>query len=497
MSHKTAMFVGACALLSACHNGDNLHPDGQPQADASHVDASHDAQPDDAPVDTPAGSDAMPGEPGLILHYAFEDTGTTVTDTSGAGKNGTLTDATAWTANGRIGRALQMTGDNPATKYVSLPDGVLTGVTDFSISFWVKLNTVSAWARIYDFGNGQPDPANRFMYFSVNGYVGPNHGVMASSYGGAAANENAFTSQTQLPTGVWKHVVITGHDGDRTLYIDGAPAMAVTGGPIVQPQEMEPIGAQSWLGKSRFPDPGLDGTLDEFKIYNRVLTQTEIEDLAWPKHDYSDWRFDETSGTTAADSSDNAVPTALANGVTWTTGRLGGAIDFPGGAPGDTGPTVTFGANPLAACTDQLTVSAWVKLHTLDPWARIFDFGTSNTSFIYLAPTDGAGVHFAMVSPHGVFDLISTTEPLAGDDTWHHLAVTVDPAGLATIYVDGAAIGSGTSTVPVSDFAGNLSDLWLGKSRFPDRYLNGSIDELRIGCRALTGDEIKNLAETH
>ena len=291
--------------------------------------------------------------------------------------------------------------------------------------------------------------------------------------------------------------MITGHDGDRTLYVDGVPAMSVTGGPIVAPQEMEPIGAQSWLGKSRFPDPGLDGMLDEFKIYNRVLTQTEIEDLAWPKHDYSDWRFDETSGTTAADSSDNAVPTALANGVTWTTGRLGGAIDFPGGAGNAPGPTVTFGANPLAACTDQLTVSAWVKLRTLDPWTRIFDFGNSNVSFIYLAPTDGMGVHFAMVSPHGVFDLKSTTPPLPGDDMWHHLAVTVDPAGLATIYVDGAAIVSATSPVPVSDFAGNLSDLWLGKSRFPDPYLNGSIDELRIGCRALTGDEIKNLAETH
>ena len=46
MSHKTAMFVGACALLSACHNGDNLHPDGQPQADAPHhIDASDDAPP--------------------------------------------------------------------------------------------------------------------------------------------------------------------------------------------------------------------------------------------------------------------------------------------------------------------------------------------------------------------------------------------------------------------------------------------------------------------
>ena len=38
MSHKTAMFVGACALLSACHNGDNQHPDGQPQADAASDD---------------------------------------------------------------------------------------------------------------------------------------------------------------------------------------------------------------------------------------------------------------------------------------------------------------------------------------------------------------------------------------------------------------------------------------------------------------------------
>ena len=85
MSHKTAMFVGACALLSACHNGDNLHPaDGQPQADA-HPMADGSNAPQDAAPDTSAGSDAsMPGEPGLILHYAFEDSGTTVTDTSGA-----------------------------------------------------------------------------------------------------------------------------------------------------------------------------------------------------------------------------------------------------------------------------------------------------------------------------------------------------------------------------------------------------------------------------
>ena len=494
---QTVISVCACIALCAC-KGDNQHPadaghqpDAPQQADAA---PNPDAPPSDG-ASPDASPDAMQGDQSLILHYEFEDTGTTVTDSSAAGKNGTLSDATAWTADGRIGRGLAMTGDNPATKYVSLPNGVLTGVSDFSIAFWVKLNTVAAWARVYDIGNDQPDPANRFMYFTPDGYLGTTNGVHASSYGGSTTNEDAVNSGTQLPIGVWKHVAITGSGGNRTVYIDGFPAIVSTGGPVVLPSEMEPIASNSWLGKSRFGDPGLDGTIDDFRIYNRVLTATEVEDLAWPKTDYSYWRFDDAAGTTAKDSSDNAIPTVLGTGVTWTAGRLGGAIDFPGGAAGATGPTVTLGGNPLAHCTNELTVSAWIKLHALTPWSRIFDFGTGTTAFIYLAPTDGTGMHFAMVSPNGVFDLVSPSAPVAGDDTWHNVAVTVDAAGLVTMYADGAAIASATSaSVKPSDFA-SVTDLWLGKSRFADPYLNGSIDELRISCRALTADEIKNLAQ--
>ena len=165
----------------------------------------------------------MPGEPGLILHYAFEDSRDDRHRHLGRRqeRHADRCDRHGPRTAG-LARALQMTGDNPATKYVSLPDGVLTGVTDFSISFWVKLNTVSAWARIYDFGNGQPDPGEPVHVLLGQRVRRPDHGVMASSYGGAATNENAFTSHTQLPTGVWKHVVITGHDGDRTIYIDGS-----------------------------------------------------------------------------------------------------------------------------------------------------------------------------------------------------------------------------------------------------------------------------------
>ena len=499
MSRQLVMSACACALVIGCgdnrsNTGTNLNPPAD--ASATPVDAPNTAPGSDAAVDA-----APPKDTTLVLDYAFEDSSTVVTDSSAYGKNGTLSDATAWTANGRIGRGLALSAPMaaPATQYVSLPDGVLTGVGDFSIAFWLKLNTVSDWARIYDFGNGQPNPTNRFMYFCPSGFAGASHGIHADSFTGATLQDNVVNTGTELPAGVWKHVVITGSGPARTLYVDGFPAMTGTVGPTVAPSEMEPLSPNSWLGKSRFPaDPGLDGTLDEFRIYNRVLSQAEISQLAWPQHDYSNWRFDETTGTTATDSSDNAVAGVLANGITWDSGgRLGGAISFPGGAAGATGPTVTFAANPLASCTDQLTIATWIKLgDTTTAWQHIFNFGASNGSaFINMVPTDGTGMHFAMVSPNGVFDLVSPTAPIK-DNNWHHVAVTVDATGKATIYADGASIAShAIGNVKVSDFAGApIDEYWLGKSPFPDPYLNGELDEMRVSCRAMSADEIKNLA---
>ena len=88
---------------------------------------------------------------------------------------------------------------------------------------------------------------------------------------------------------------------------------------------------------------------------------------------------------------------------------------------------------------------------------------------------------------------MSPTVPFAAGAQWHHVAVTAG-RGAVKLYADGAQIASGTSAqVTPADFA-SMTDLWLGKSRFPDAYLDGAIDELRIGCRALTADEIENLS---
>src|SRR3569832_570715 len=122
-----AIVVGLCAC------GDGKHT----LTDASHAAAtlpSHDATPIDASPD--AFVDLS-----LMLRYDFEDTTTTVLDSSSRGKNGTLSDVAAWTADGRNNRGIALIGGLLPTRYVSFPDGILTGVSDFTISAWVKANS--------------------------------------------------------------------------------------------------------------------------------------------------------------------------------------------------------------------------------------------------------------------------------------------------------------------------------------------------------------------
>src|SRR5262245_60453582 len=69
------------------------------------------------------------------------------------------------------------------------------------------------------------------------------------------------------------------------------------------------------------------------------------------------WRFDERMGTTASDSARGAD--ASLTGATWTTGRIGGAIDL--GTDGDflTVPHPTDGHLDFAR--GPFTVALWVK----------------------------------------------------------------------------------------------------------------------------------------
>src|SRR5215469_12968373 len=67
------------------------------------------------------------------------------------------------------------------------------------------------------------------------------------------------------------------------------------------------------------------------------------------------WTFNEGSGTAAADSSGSGDTAALVNGVTWTQGKLGGAISVNG--------VNQYGSIPAVnlAATNAVTVTMWLN----------------------------------------------------------------------------------------------------------------------------------------
>jgi RHS repeat-associated protein len=199
------------------------------------------------------------GIDGLVAAYGFEEgAGTAVADSSGHANNGTIAGAT-WT-DGKFGKALQFDGTDDN---VAIPDSnSLDLTTAMSLSAWVKLDTLNGTWREIIYKKRSPgrsydlaadSSANKPALVINNGTTTP------ATYGPSA-----------FPTAQWAHLAGTWDGTTAKLYVDGTlvktQAMA---GPIAPGSDMLYIGG---LGTGY-----VDGTIDEARIYNRALSQTEVQ----------------------------------------------------------------------------------------------------------------------------------------------------------------------------------------------------------------------------
>ena len=104
------------------------------------------------PTGLAANITSPPPVPGLVAAYGFnEGTGTTVTDASGNGNNGTISGAT-WTTSGKYGNALVFNGTS-ALVTINNSASLQLG-TAMTLEAWVNPSTVSsAWRDVIYKGN--------------------------------------------------------------------------------------------------------------------------------------------------------------------------------------------------------------------------------------------------------------------------------------------------------------------------------------------------------
>ena len=213
-----------------------------------------------APV-TVVVSNSGPSTVGLVAAFGFDENGgATAADSTGNANHGSVSGAT-WTSSGRFGSALAFDGSDDI---VTVNDASTLDLTNaLTLEAWVFPTTLSGWRTallkerpgglayaLYAHDN-QPRPAG---YVNVGGI------------------DRAAVGTTALPLNAWSHITTTYDGAMLRLFVNAVQvgATAVTGGAVVSANQLSIGGNTAW-------GEYLAGRLDEIRIYNRALTQPEIE----------------------------------------------------------------------------------------------------------------------------------------------------------------------------------------------------------------------------
>jgi len=207
---------------------------------------------------------------GQHLYVSFnEATGTSAKDMWG-GYTARL-NSTASLTEGYSGNSVKL--DGTATSYVSLDAAPLSTLNDFTLSAWIKMDALSNWMRIFDFGTGQ----SKYMFLTAQ--VSASNGLSTIRYGiKNGSSEQTLSYAYAWPLNTWAHIALTQSGSTVNLYVNGTLA-ASNSAMSMKPSDLG-ITNQNYIGKSQFNDPLLKASIDEFKIFNYAMGSDKILEMA-------------------------------------------------------------------------------------------------------------------------------------------------------------------------------------------------------------------------
>lgn len=244
------------------------------------------------------------------------------------------------------------------------------------------------------------------------------------------------------------------------------------------------------------------GQVDDVRLYTGVLSKDRVSalvvsygtqpgSLTLPVADAGYWKFDEGSGTTAADSSGRGLTATLRGGVGWRYSRNAAGAVFDGVS----GYAETAGA--VLNTSQSFSVAAWVYPSGQSSGTRAvagqdgaqvsaFTVGyrAGDSRFVVRAPTVDQS------NPGSV--LLASAEPVVAGH-WSHVTVVYHrEIGWLCLYVNGAlsAIQNGVTVL------GSNGPLSLGRSRWNGanaEFFNGVIDDVRVYQSGLWDGEVRTI----
>lgn len=199
---------------------------------------------------------------GLVAAYNFnESSGTTTADLSGNGHVGTLNSGVNFYSGGRYNGAAQFNGTTGMITIADAPD--LRFSNTMTLEAWVKPTSLNGWRSIL-----LKEKPNWLVYGL---YANTNANVPYAEINNGMAGTDA-RGDTQLPLNAWTHLSATYNGTTLKMYVNGIEAATKTfSGTIESSTNPLQIGANSIWGEH------FEGLIDDVRLYNRVLSQAEIQ----------------------------------------------------------------------------------------------------------------------------------------------------------------------------------------------------------------------------
>ncbi|OAB46856.1 family 20 glycosylhydrolase [Paenibacillus antarcticus] len=180
----------------------------------------------------------------VVADYPFEEgAANTTADRSGNAYDGTL-NGVSWTEAGVAGKAVVFDGR---------ADHITTGLTTKGFPW-----TAAAWVKLDEGSNSEEAVLMESQYGALK------LKQKGSNNAGFSREGFDFNFSAAIPTGRWVHVAFQGDLTGTSLYVDGELKSKLTETTLL-PSAMIGSETKSFIGM-----------LDEFKIYDRILTGKEI-----------------------------------------------------------------------------------------------------------------------------------------------------------------------------------------------------------------------------
>lgn len=383
---------------------------------------------------TTLGFSWVPGDvaDGLMAFWPLsEGAGPDTADVSGNGHLGTLVGGAAWSVGGARGNAVALDGVDDGVTF----DGV-TLAGDFTVAAWFNLAPGISNADVIVAG-----PTQNLNFFDGRLRL--------------FAPGDVIVANTPVTPGRWIHGAVSRQGTLMKLYLDGV-LDATNVWPGAAPFTLDRLGLGG-LG-------GLEGSLDEVRIYDRELDAEEVARLYEnePDHPVRHYKLDGGAGETAFDSILGEFDAPLLGNPLWVNGINGLALELDGAEQA--------GQIPEVELSGDFTLAAWVLLSD--------DVDASDAII-----SDGSGqdVNFtdARLRLFAGGDVVVATTPTP-PNRWVHAAITRTGSTLR-LFLDGTEDATGT-------FAGPVRASLIGRGN--SGALEGVIDDVRFYDHAVSEQQL-------